>query len=168
MYWCSALPVCRLQPAESYNPLSFSSFSWKGVTTPLALVLAKILVGRCRPTEGYSLLFLLGKTFHKFSDWVHEHQSIIKIFCFNETPFHWKKLIHNKHISDNCTQNTITVTIYQIMNPEHCSNNQRYLDHNKIHIRYLNNLKPACICSCVWSNLRIRSLPLLNLCIYVP
>ena len=41
MYWCSPLPVRRLQPAESYNPLSFSSFSSKGATTPLALALAK-------------------------------------------------------------------------------------------------------------------------------
>ena len=34
MYWCSPLPVRRLQPAESYNSLSFSSLSWKGATTP--------------------------------------------------------------------------------------------------------------------------------------
>ena len=62
------LPVCRLQPTESYNPLSFSKLSWKGATTPLALALAKILVRRCWPTEGYNLLFLPGTTFHKFSD----------------------------------------------------------------------------------------------------
>ena len=34
LYWCSPLPVRRLQPAESYNSLSFSSLSWKGATTP--------------------------------------------------------------------------------------------------------------------------------------
>jgi len=79
MYWCNPLPVRRLQPAESYNSLSFSNFSWKGATTPLALALAKILVHRCWPIEGYNLLFLPGTTFHKFSDWIHEHQSIIKI-----------------------------------------------------------------------------------------
>jgi len=79
MYWCSPLLVHRLQPAESYNPLSFSNFSWKGATTPLALILAKILVHRCWPTEGYNLLFLPGTMFHIFSDWIHELQSIIKI-----------------------------------------------------------------------------------------
>jgi len=68
MYWCSPLPICRLQPAESYNPLLFSSFSWKGDTTPFALALAKILVRRCWPIEGYYLLFLPGTTFHEFSD----------------------------------------------------------------------------------------------------
>ena len=78
MYQCSPLPVRRLQPTESYNPLSFSSFSWKGATTPLALALAKILVRRCWPTEGYNLLFLPGTTFHQFSNWIHEHQTIIK------------------------------------------------------------------------------------------
>ena len=88
LYWCSPLPVRRMQPAESYNPLSFSSFSWKGATTPLALALAKILVRRCWPTEGYNLLFLPGTTFHKFSDWIHEHQSIIKNFCIKQSPFH--------------------------------------------------------------------------------
>ena len=88
LYWCSPLPVRRLQPAESYNPLSFSSFFWKGATTPLALVLADLLVRRCRPTEGYNLLFLPGTTFHKFSDWIYEHQSIIKNFCIKQSPFH--------------------------------------------------------------------------------
>ena len=55
---------------------------------PLALVLAKILVRRCWPTEGYNLLFLPGTTFHKFSDWIHEHQSIIKNFCIKQSSFH--------------------------------------------------------------------------------
>ncbi len=88
LYWCSPLPIHKLQPVESYNPLSFSSFSWKGATTPLALALAKILVRRCWPIEGYNLLFLLGNTFHKFSDWIHEHQSIINNFCIKQSPFH--------------------------------------------------------------------------------
>ena len=34
LYWCGPLPAHRLQPAESYNSLSFSSLSWKGATTP--------------------------------------------------------------------------------------------------------------------------------------
>jgi len=57
LYWCSPLPVRRLQPAESYNSLSFSSLSWKGAATPL---------------------LLSRTTFHKFSNWIHEHQMIIK------------------------------------------------------------------------------------------
>ena len=52
--------------------------SWKGATTPFALALAKILVRRCWPTEGYNLFFLPGTTFHQFSNWIHEHHTIIK------------------------------------------------------------------------------------------
>jgi len=40
LYWCSLIPVCRLQPEEGYNPLLFFGLSWMGATTPLALVLA--------------------------------------------------------------------------------------------------------------------------------
>ena len=57
LYWCSPLPVRRLQPAESYNSLSFSNLSWKGATTPY---------------------FFSRTTFHKFSNWIHIHQMIIK------------------------------------------------------------------------------------------
>ena len=88
MYWCSPLPVRRLQPAESYNSLSFSSSPGRELQPPLALALAKILVRRCWPTEGYNLLFLPETTFHKFSDQIHEHQSIIKNFSINQSPFH--------------------------------------------------------------------------------
>ena len=51
---------------------------------------------------------------------------------------------------------------HQILNPEHYRNKQMQLDHHKIYIRYLNNLK------LVWSSLCIRSLHSLNLRIYVP
>ena len=86
MYWCSPLPARRLQPVESYNPLSFSSFFWKGSTTPFALVLAKILVCRCRPT----LFSPPGTTFHKFSDWILlKHNTII-----------WKAMFHPIFILD--------------------------------------------------------------------
>ena len=64
LYWCSLIPVRRLQPAEGYNLLSFSKLPWKGAPTPFALVLAKILVRRCWPT----IFFLSGITFHTFSD----------------------------------------------------------------------------------------------------
>ena len=114
------LPVCRLQPAESYNPLLFSRLSWKGATTPLALALAKILVRRCWPTEGYNLLFLPGTMFHQFSDWIHEHQTIIKKFFINQTPFHQLDLKSSRYFSTNCTQNTVPETTQQ--NPEHSSN----------------------------------------------
>ena len=56
LYWSSLIPVRRLLRAEGYKLLSFSSFSWKGATTPLALVLADVLVHRCQPIEGYNLL----------------------------------------------------------------------------------------------------------------
>lgn len=36
----------------------------------------------------------------------------------------------SKHFSDSCTQNTVTITTNQILNPEYCSNRQRQLDHN--------------------------------------
>ena len=58
MYWCSPLPIPRLQPVESYNPLSRSPASpGRELKPPLALALAKILVRRCWPTEDYNLLF---------------------------------------------------------------------------------------------------------------
>ena len=60
LYWCNLIPVRILLPTEGYNLLSFSSFSWKGATTLLALLLSKILVHRCWPTEGYYLLFSSG------------------------------------------------------------------------------------------------------------
>ena len=34
LYWCSLIPVCRLQPAEGFNLLSFSKIPWKGAPTP--------------------------------------------------------------------------------------------------------------------------------------
>ena len=42
LYWCSIIPVRKLLPAEGYNLLSFSNFSWKEATTPFALVLADV------------------------------------------------------------------------------------------------------------------------------
>jgi len=47
--------------------LSFSRLSWKGATTPFALVLADVLVRRRWPT----IFSLLGTPFHTFSDWIH-------------------------------------------------------------------------------------------------
>jgi len=66
MYWCSPLLARRLQPAEGYNLLSFSRLSWKGAPTLFALVLAKILVRRHRPT----IFSPPGTPFHTFSDWI--------------------------------------------------------------------------------------------------
>ena len=37
LYWCSPLPVRRLQPAESYNSLSFFKSLLKGSYNPLLL-----------------------------------------------------------------------------------------------------------------------------------
>ena len=164
LYQCSPLPVRRLQPTESYNPLLFSSFSSKGATTPLALALAKILVRRCQPTEGYNLLFLPGTTFHKFLDQIHEHQSIFK----NTISFSPIKTESNRNFSNNCTQNIVTITTQQILNLEHCSNKQKQLEHNSRDVRYFNNQKPACIRFCVWTNLHIRCFYSQNQRVYAP
>jgi len=58
LYWSRLIPVHWLLSIEGHNLLLFSSFSWKGDTTPLALVLAHVLVRRCRPTKGYNILLL--------------------------------------------------------------------------------------------------------------
>ena len=34
MYWCRLIPARRHPPAEGYNLLSFTSYHWKGATTP--------------------------------------------------------------------------------------------------------------------------------------
>ena len=89
LYWCSLVPVHRLQPAEGYNLLSFSKLPWKGAPTPFALVLAKILVCRCWPT----IFFLSGTTFHTFSDWIflkHNIQSVEP----NSFNFHNRSMKH--------------------------------------------------------------------------
>ena len=155
LYWCSLIPVHSLLPAKGYNLLSFSSFSWKGATTPLALVLANhllvcrcwptecsnlhsfsscywkgattplalvlanVLVHRCRPTEGYNLLFLPpGTTFHKFSDWIlMEHNIIIWRphfiqFSYWNHQYHWStQSINTSIINLWITQYWITETL---------------------------------------------------------
>jgi len=51
LYWCTLILVCRHPPAECYNLLSFSSFYWKGATTPWLLYwLICLPVCRRRPT----------------------------------------------------------------------------------------------------------------------
>jgi hypothetical protein len=52
LYWCRLIPVRRLLPAEGYNLLSFSSFYWKGATTPLVPVSA----GRLQLLKGLTLI----------------------------------------------------------------------------------------------------------------
>ena len=82
LYWCSLIPVCRLQSAEGYNLLSFSSFSQKGATNPLALVLADVFTStqvltyrRLQPS-----LFFQGPRFINFQTTsinnINLHQSI--------------------------------------------------------------------------------------------
>ena len=95
--------TCReLQPSFVF------SFSWKGATTPLALALVKILVRRCWPTEGYNLLFHPGTTFHQFSNWIHEHQTIIKNQPISFSPTRSET---SRYFSDSCTQKTVPETI---------------------------------------------------------
>ena len=93
---------CNLQRATtlSHSPVS----PGREQQPPLAFSLAKILVRRCWPTEGYNLLFLPGTTFHQFSDWIHEHQTIIKKFFINQTPFHQLDLKSSRYFSASCTQ----------------------------------------------------------------
>ena len=80
--------------------------SWKGATTPFAFVLAKILVRRCWPTEGYNLFFLPGTTFHQFSNWIHhpiiKNQPIFFPPTRSET---------SRYSSDSSTQKTVPETI---------------------------------------------------------
>ena len=67
LYWCSPLPVRRLQPAESYNSLSFSSLSWKGATTPYFFSFK----------DHFSLIFRLDPRTSKTHQLHLHHQSLI-------------------------------------------------------------------------------------------
>ena len=128
MYWCSPLPVRRLQPAESYNPISFSSFSWMGATTHLALVVAKILVRRCCLLKATTFSFFQGPRFINFQTGSISinHQ----VFLHQTISFSPIRTESSRYFSDSCTQSTITVTTHQILNPEHYNNKQKQLDHN--------------------------------------
>jgi hypothetical protein len=46
LYWCSPLPVRRLQPAESYNSLSFSSLLLEGSYNPLLLFIKHQMINK--------------------------------------------------------------------------------------------------------------------------
>jgi len=46
LYWCSPLPVRRLQPAESYNSLSFSSLLLEGSYNPLLLFIKNQMINK--------------------------------------------------------------------------------------------------------------------------
>ena len=46
LYWCSPLPVRRLQPAESYNSLSFSSLLLEGSYNPLLLFIKHQMISK--------------------------------------------------------------------------------------------------------------------------
>ena len=108
LYWCILIPVRRLLHVEGFNVLSFSSFAWKGATTPLALVLAEVLVLGADLQKATTFSFLPGTTFHKFSNWIHEYQSNIKYICINQFPLY--KPILNQPIT---SQNTVTRKQYQ-------------------------------------------------------
>jgi hypothetical protein len=154
---------CNLQRATtlSRSPVS----PGREQQPPLAFALAKILVRRCWPTEGYNLLFLPGTTFHQFSNWIHEHQTIIKNQPISFSPTRSET---SRYFSDSCTQNTVPETTQQKQNPKHSSNKQKQLDHSLMHIRIFNSLQLACIRICVWNNLRIRAFTSLKLRVYAP
>ena len=119
MYWCGLLPVRRLQPERATTLSRFPASPGRELQPPLSLALAKILVRRCWPTEGYNLLFLPGTTFHQFSNWIHEHQTIIKNQPISFSPTRSET---SRYFSDNCTQNTVPETTQQKQNPKHSSN----------------------------------------------
>jgi len=50
LYWCSPLPVRRLQPAESYNSLSFSSLLLEGSYNPLLLFIKHQVINKYTST----------------------------------------------------------------------------------------------------------------------
>ena len=104
LYWFSLIPVRRLLPAKGYNILSFSSFSWKGATTALALVLADVQYVGADLQKVTTFSFLLGTTFHKFSDWIHRYKEITPTI---------QSLTLNHPITESlkpCHQNTVTKT----------------------------------------------------------
>ena len=51
-----------------------------------------------------------GTFFHKFLYWIHQHHSIIKYICINQSPFHQTKPDSNNHFSKCCNQKTAAVT----------------------------------------------------------
>jgi len=50
LYWCSPLPVRRLQPADSYNSLSFSSLLLEGSYNPLLLFIKHQMINKYTTT----------------------------------------------------------------------------------------------------------------------
>jgi hypothetical protein len=91
--------------------------SWKGATTPFALALAKILVRRFWPTEGYNLLFLPGTNFSSIFRLDPQSSRI------NQSPFHQLDLkqvdipltavhrkLYQKPYSRNRTQNPAAIS----------------------------------------------------------
>jgi len=50
LYWCSPLPVRRLQPAESYNSLSFSSLLLERSYNPLLLFIKHQMINKYTTT----------------------------------------------------------------------------------------------------------------------
>ena len=151
MYWCSPLPARRLQPAEGYNPHSsctsrsiyqyvganptegynlhsFSSCSWKGATTPLALVLADMFTSTQVPAYD-----LCGTTFHTFSYWIHKTIIIVVQPASSITEI-LKHCQQHSHQNTEQTQNS-AMTIKPICNFKyHASHCIRYLDEPNLRV----------------------------------
>ena len=149
MYWCSPLPVRRLQPAESYNSLSFSSSPGRELQPPLLLH---------QPRYQY-----VGSGLQKATTFSSSRDQLFINFQTGSTiiknqpiSFPPTRSETSRYSSDSCTQKTVPETIQQKQNPKPSSNKQKQPDHNLKHIRNFNSLKLACIRPCVWNNLRIR------------
>ena len=143
------------------------SYYWKGATTPLALVLADVLVRRCRPTEGYNLLFLPpDTTSHTFSDWILlKHNTIIWRprfiqFSYWTHQYHWS----TKSINTSIINLWINETLKPCQQHSHQNTEQTKKLCNKNHTQLQLQIsyfilhmllwctKAACICAFTKAN----------------
>ena len=166
MYQCSPLPVRRLQPAESYNSLSFSSSPGRELQPPQLLRQPRYQYVGAGLQKATTFSVFQGPHFINFQTGSMNIKQSSRNSSSTKTPFHQLDLKSSRYFSASCTQNTVPDTTQQ--NPEHSSNKQKQLDHNLKHIRNFNSLQLACIRICVWNNLRIRAFTSLKQRVYAP
>jgi len=106
LYWCSPLPVRRLQPAESHNSLLFFQSLLEGSYNPLP--------------------FLSRTTFHKFSNWIHEHHQVYVnhiVNCSNQINSNSKQnpehLINKEKSPNKCLKTDTQFFLYLVCMAPH-------------------------------------------------